>query len=115
MFFKLYEDARDIGGARIAAIGPATAARIKEFHLKVDLKPAEAVAESMIKMFKAESSIENLRMLLVRGEQARDILPIELSRLGAIVDEAIAYRTVPETADITGGIERFLVRRGRPG
>lgn len=107
MFFKLYDDTRDIGGVRIAAIGPATAARIRDFHLKVDLQPGEYVAESIIKEFKAAGSVENLRFLLVRGEQAREILPRELARLGAIVDEAIAYRTVPETSDITGGIERF--------
>ena len=35
------------------------------------------------------------------------MIPKELTRLGAIVDEAIAYRTVPETDDSTGGIERF--------
>jgi uroporphyrinogen III methyltransferase/synthase len=107
MFFKLYDDTRDIGGIRIAAIGPATAARIRELHLKVDLQPAEYVAESIIKEFKSSGSVENLRMLLVRPEQARDLIPQELTRLGAIVDEAIAYRTVPETADLTGGIERF--------
>jgi len=107
MFFKLYDDTRDIGGVRIAAIGPATAARLREFHLKVDLQPAEAVAESVIKAFQADCTIDNLRMLLIRPEQARDVLPVELARLGAIVDEALAYRTVPETADITGGMERF--------
>jgi uroporphyrinogen III methyltransferase/synthase len=31
----------------------------------------------------------------------------KLTDLGAIVDEAIAYRTVPETADVRGGIARF--------
>ncbi len=107
MFFKLYDDARDIGAARIAAVGPATAARVRDFHLKVDLQPAEYVAESIVKRFQESGSVENLRILLVRPEQARDVLSPELTRLGAIVDEAIAYRTVPETADITGGIERF--------
>jgi uroporphyrinogen III methyltransferase/synthase len=107
LFFKLYGDARDIGAARIAAIGPATAARVRDFHLKVDLQPPEYVAESILKEFQTTGTVENLRILLVRPEQARDILPRELTRLGAIVDEAIAYRTVPETADPTGGIERF--------
>ena len=37
MFFKLYDDAREIGAARIAAIGPATAQRVKDFRLHVDL------------------------------------------------------------------------------
>src|SRR5207237_6394607 len=45
IFFKLYDDAREIGGAKIAAIGPATAQRLKEFHLHVDLQPPEFVAE----------------------------------------------------------------------
>jgi uroporphyrinogen III methyltransferase/synthase len=107
LYYKLYDDARDIGAARIAAIGPATAARIREFHLKVDLVPAEYVAESVVKAFETSGSIENLRMLLVRPEQARDILPQELTKLGAIVDVAVAYRTVPETADVTGNVERF--------
>jgi len=43
-----------------------------------------------------------VRILLVRAEKARDVLPRELSAAGAIVDEAFAYRTVPETRDITG-------------
>ncbi len=107
MFYKLYDDAREIGGVRIAAIGPATAAKVKEYHLKVDLQPAEYVAESILKEFQKEGSVENLRILVVRPELARDVLAVDLSRMGGIVDEAIAYRTVPETADVTGGIERF--------
>ena len=36
-FFKAFEDMRDIGGVlRIAAVGPATAAKLRELHLKVD-------------------------------------------------------------------------------
>jgi len=31
-----------------------------------------------------------------------------LSKLGAIVDEAFAYRTVPETRDVTGARRRLL-------
>ena len=108
MFYKLYSDAREIGGVRIAAIGPATAKRVREFHLAVDLQPSEFVAEAIIKEFeKSVGTVENQRMLLARAEQARDLLPKELHRLGAIVDEAVAYRTVPETEDISGGIARF--------
>ena len=98
IFFKLYDDAREIGGARIAAIGPATAQRVKEFHLHVDLQPEEFVAEDIVREFKKQGSIENLKVLLVRGEKARDVLPKELSGLGAIVDQTCAYRTVPKRA-----------------
>jgi uroporphyrinogen III methyltransferase/synthase len=108
IFFKLYDDAREIGGVRIAAIGPATAQRIKDNRLHVDLQPEQSVAEAVASAFEKQGSVENLRILLVRAEKARDVLPKKLSALGAIVDEGIAYRTVPETRDITGARRRLL-------
>jgi uroporphyrinogen III methyltransferase / synthase len=111
IFFKLYDDSREIGGARIAAIGSATAQRVKDFHLHVDLQPKEFVAEEVVREFKKQGSIENLKILLVRAEKARDVLPKELSALGAIVDKALAYRTVPETRD-TSGARRQLATDG---
>src|SRR5437867_3035637 len=111
VFFKLYDDAREIGGARIAAIGPATAQRVKDFHLHVDLQPDEFVAEAVLRELKKQGSIENLRILLVRAEKARDVLPKELSAAGAILDEAFAYRTVPETRDASGA-RRQLAQDG---
>ena len=106
-FFEIYQDARDLGGTRIAAIGPATAERVRAFHLQVDLQPEKYVAEAIIDELQKETSVENLKFLLARAEGAREVLATELTRLGAIVDEAIAYRTVPETEDLTGGIRRF--------
>ena len=108
MFFKLYDDAREIGPAKIAAIGSATAQRVRDFHLHVDLQPEEFVAEAVVKEFQKQGGVENLRILLVRPEKARDVLPRELSKLGAIVDEGFAYRTVSETRDVTGARRRFL-------
>jgi uroporphyrinogen III methyltransferase/synthase len=108
LFFKLYDDARALGSARIAAIGPGTAKRVKDFHLAVDLQPEEAVAERLVEAFQRHESVENLKFLLVRAANARDVLPKRLAQMGAIVDEAIAYRTVPETDDITGARKRFL-------
>src|SRR6266568_3356155 len=111
IFFKLYDDAREIGGARVAAIGPATGQRVKDFHLHVDLQPEESVSEAVVREFKKQGSIKNERILVVRGENARDVLPKELSGLGAIVDKAFAYRTVPETRDPTGA-RRQLTKEG---
>ena len=98
-FYRLFQDARAIGGARIAAVGPATAARVREFHLNVDVQPETFVAEALVKALEAEGSVENVNMLLVRPESTREVVAQELTKLGAIVDEAIAYRTVPETDD----------------
>ena len=107
-FYKLYQDARSIGGARIAAVGPGTAARVKAHHLNVDLMPEKHVAEGLVDAFKKEvGSLENEMILWVRPEGARDVVARELEKQGAIVDEAIAYRTVGETDDVCGGIQRF--------
>ena len=113
-FYRLYSDARDIGGARIAAVGPATAARLREFRLKVDAQPETAVAEKLVEAIQHETSVENLKILVVRPEVTRDVLARELGKLGAIVDEAIAYRTVPDTGGDAGAnpdrpsaLERF--------
>src|SRR5438477_1482407 len=111
IFFKLYDDAREIGGARIATIGPATAQRVKDFHLHVDLQPEEFVAEAVVREFKKQGSVENERILVVRAEKARNVLPKGLSGLGAIVDEAFAYRNLPETRDPTGARQQ-LAKRG---
>src|SRR2546430_7607817 len=111
IFFKLYDDAREIGGAKIAAIGPATTQRVKDFHLHVDLQPDEFIAEAVVREFQKQGGVENLRVLLVRAEKARDVLPKQLSVLGAIVDEAFAYRTVPEMLATTGA-RRHLLEEG---
>lgn len=108
LFYKLYDDAREIGGAKIAAIGPATAQRVKDFRLHVDLQPEDFVAEAVVREFKKQGGIENLRILLARAEKARDVLPKELSAMGGIVDEGFAYRTVPETRDDNGARRRLL-------
>jgi uroporphyrinogen III methyltransferase/synthase len=66
------------------------------------------VAEAVVREFQRQGGVENLRILLARAEKARDVLPKELSRLGAIVDEGFAYRTEPETRDVTGARRRLL-------
>lgn len=106
-FFGVYKDIREIGGVKIAAIGPGTAARLEEFHLQVDLLPAEFVAESVVKAF-SKLDIENQKFLLPRADIARDTLPEGLEALGAIVDKIECYRTVPESDDVTGNVARLL-------
>ncbi len=108
-FFAAFNDIRSIGGARIAAIGPGTAAKLKEYGLAVDLMPQKSVAESLVKAFKDSrdefGSIEHRTILWVHAEGARDVIAKGLSDMLAIVDECIAYNTVPETEDIAGAQE----------
>lgn len=105
-FYAAHEDARDLGGARIAVIGNGTARKVREYRFAVDLIPKEFVAESLLEEFK-EMNVEHLKMLLPRAAGAREMLAVELEKLGAIVDDVPVYRTVPETGDVSGGIRRF--------
>jgi uroporphyrinogen III methyltransferase / synthase len=102
LFFKRFQDLRDIGGARIAAIGPATAAKLKELHLQIDLMPDEAVASKIATAFDKFETVENLKICLLRAEVANSDLPKALEELGAIVDDVPVYKTVPETEDLNG-------------
>lgn len=107
-FFKAFEDMRDIGGARIAAVGPATAAKLRELHLKIDLTPDEYTAASVADALARYESVENLRILLLRAEVANRDLPRKLEELGAIVDDVACYKTEPETDDRNGAAARLL-------
>lgn len=107
-FFKAFDDMRDIGGVRIAAVGPATAAKLKELHLKVNLMPEEYVAKQIADAFKKFESIENLKILLLRAEVATPELPKELEEMGAIVDDVAVYKTVAETEDQNGTAAKLM-------
>jgi uroporphyrinogen-III synthase len=75
---------------RIAVIGPATAKAVQGTGFPVDLIPPKYIAESLAESLTQYAS--NSKMLLVRAEQARDILPEALTATGATVTIANAYR-----------------------
>jgi uroporphyrinogen III methyltransferase/synthase len=102
IFFRRFQDLRDIGGVRIAAVGPATAAKLRELHLQVDLTPDEFVGKKIAAAFAKFQTIENLKMCLLRAEVANPDLPKALEELGAIVDDIAIYKTVAETKDPAG-------------
>jgi uroporphyrinogen III methyltransferase/synthase len=101
-FFKGFDDLRDLGGARIAAVGPATAARIKALHLGVNAMPTEALGKNVAKAMSGQGSLENLRVCLLRAQKANAELPRTLEEQGAIVDDIPCYKTVAETEDANG-------------
>lgn len=105
-FYQHYQDARSLGAARIAAIGPGTEKKIREYRFSVDLIPPEFVAESLLEELK-KVDVENLRILLPRASGARAFLATALEDLGAIVDDVPVYHTVPELEDQSGGLQRF--------
>jgi uroporphyrinogen-III synthase len=80
------------GHLTAAAIGPATAKAIEQHGLPVDVVPEKYVAESVVEALEGE--VKGKRVLLVRAKVARDVIPRELTALGAKVDVAEAYETV---------------------
>jgi uroporphyrinogen III methyltransferase/synthase len=99
LFFKRFKDLRDLGGVRLAAVGPATAAKLRELHLEVDVTPAEALGREVAAAIDKFESVENLKICLLRAEAANPDLPRALEELGAIVDDVAVYKTVAETED----------------
>lgn len=105
-FFKLNDDIRAFGHLRVAAVGPATAEKLRELHLRVDLMPEKYVTADIAEAFK-KLEIENSKILLARAEKANPDLPRELEKLGAIVDDIAFYQTVPETEDANGAAKKL--------
>lgn len=108
-FDRLYQkdkDVRAIKGMRTAAIGPATAKRLRDFGLKSDIIPETYQAESIVEAFKKEA-MEGKKVLLPRAKEARPVLPEELRKLGAIVDEIVAYQTEQERENMDTLIKRL--------
>jgi len=109
-FFRAFEDLRDLGAVRLAAVGPGTAARLRGLHLKVDVTPKVHEGREIAKALKGFMSLEQPRQILLRAEVASPDLPRLLEAEGAIVDDVACYRTVAETADRTGDAARMMAR-----
>jgi uroporphyrinogen III methyltransferase / synthase len=106
--FKAFDDVRLLGNLRIAAVGPATAERIKALHLRVDVMPEEYVTRKITRAIAAFESVENLRFLVARAQVANPELTKELEDAGAIVDDVAFYQTVPETEDLNGAAAKLI-------
>jgi len=87
-------DVRTLNGARLCAVGSATAARLAEYHLNADLVPAEFKAEGVVAALAARGPLEGLKVLLPRADIGREVIAHALQRAGAEVRDVTAYRTV---------------------
>ena len=94
--FAAAKDSRALGGAKIAAIGTATAEKLKTFGIIADTVPKNFCAEGLIEALSGKI-IQGEKILLARAEEARDILPKNLSDLGGNVTVTPVYKTVAPT------------------
>ena len=106
-------DARRLGGARVAAIGPGTAAELALHGIVPDQVPGEfrgeAVAQRILDVH--DGDLSGLSILLPRAAVARDVVPDMLREAGAEVDVVPAYRSVPPEGEAVQRLRR-LIRDG---
>jgi len=105
----LDHDLRILKGIRLCAIGPATAAELQRIGITPDFMPAEYQAEAIVKGL-GQKKLKGSRILIPRAQVAREVLPRELTRLGAKVDVAPVYQTIRPDHDL--GRIKSLLRDG---
>ncbi|HYI61420.1 MAG TPA: uroporphyrinogen-III C-methyltransferase [Acidimicrobiales bacterium] len=101
--FAHIPDSRALGGVRVAAIGPGTAAALAAHRVVADLVPDRFVAEALLESFPdpPPDPAAPRRVLLARAEEARPVLPEGLRARGWEVEVVPAYRTT--AAPVTDG------------
>ena len=97
-------DAHELDEIKVCAIGEATAERLHNLHVHVDVVPAEFKAEgvyaAIVSFVGGEESLRGVNILIPRASVARDFLPKALAQAGARVDVVPAYSTsLPDDLD----------------
>ena len=92
LLFEMNKDVRALNHLKIAAIGPATAQKLFKYGLKSDIIPKNYRAEAVVEAFSKEQ-LNGKKILLPRAKEARPVLPVELRKMGAKVDEVTTYIT----------------------
>lgn len=103
-FAKLQIGRSTLSGIKLVAIGSATASAVREAGFRVDLVPPKYIAESVVDVLR--DKVAGAHVLLAHAAVARDVIPDELRRLGAVVDTVEAYRTIipEESAKLVRGV-----------
>lgn len=95
-------DVRELVAARIAAIGPETAAELERRLVRPAVVPSDYRAEGLLDVL-PDAEVRGRRVLVPRAAGARAILPDTLRARGAVVDEVTTYAAVrPPDADVEG-------------
>ena len=99
-------DARAIGPAKIAAVGPATATELRRLGIAPDFVPESYVAESVVDGLR-NVGVVGARVLLPRADIAHGDLVEGLKAAGAHVHGVTAYHTA-RPDDSAGCLRRIL-------
>ena len=84
-------DLRQLASCQLAAIGPATADKLADYHLRVDLQPEKYRAEALAEQLAPQAS--GKRMLLLRASRGREVLAETLTAAGAEIEQVVVYES----------------------
>ena len=90
-------DARRLAGARLAAIGQATAGALRSRGLAADVVAASEHTRGLLEALRSAGPLAGERVLVPRSALADDTLPEALRAAGAKVAAVTAYRNVPSS------------------
>ncbi|MDX6693949.1 MAG: uroporphyrinogen methyltransferase / synthase [Blastocatellia bacterium] len=113
---EMGRDASELDDLRVCSIGEATAVRLRDAQIHVDVVPeqfkAEGVFEALTDYLGGTQGLYALNFLIPRAAVARDYLPLALEGAGARVDVVAVYRTVRPQTQERGRIEALLAGGG---
>lgn len=95
---------------KVAAVGEATVAKLRDVGMDADLVPDDASAAGLVDGMR-QRGIDGDRILCPQGNLARPTLVDGLRAAGATVDTVMAYRTVP--ASEADPVVRRMAHEGR--
>ena len=106
-------DASELDEIHVCAVGTATADRLRDARVHVDVVPgefkAEGVFDALANYLGGRERLERLNFLIPRAAVARDHLPRALEEAGARADAVTAYRTVPPQTTDRARVEALIV------
>ncbi len=81
-------DLRALGHLKLAAIGPSTAAVLREYHLTADVVPKENYSSEGL-VASLSPLVAGKKILLARANRGRDLLPAELAKIAEVVQVTV--------------------------
>jgi uroporphyrinogen-III synthase len=80
-------------GCKVCAVGPKTAEALAARGIATDLVPEQFTGEGLVAAFQG-LDLQGRRVLFPKADGARDLIPQQLRKMGALLIDPVVYRTV---------------------
>ncbi len=112
-FEESHRELSDLDELRVCAIGEATANRLGDLQIHVDVIPDadfnhEGIIVALENYLGGKDALRGLHFLLPRAAVARELMPRALRQAGAKITVVTAYQTMPTKIENRGRYEAML-------